>query len=304
MKIGIVDIGTNSMRLLIADYENNNIFNRQKYVEVTRMGKNVDKNKMISKEAIQKNSKILKRFVDMAKESHCEKINAIGTSALRDSKNSDEFVKEAFALSGVKVDIISGELEANLGFLGVKSILDKKDYTLTIDIGGGSTEFILGDKEGNLIFSKREDIGCVRLTEKFLKEKIATLSEIKYLNEYIDMITKKTIEILKTYKIGKFIGIGGTATSISSMLQKLSVYSSEKVHNSKIYYDELLEMYNEIKTKTLEEKQIIVGLQPQRADVIFAGICILKNIMEKLNANYITVSEYDNLEGLIYYIME
>ena len=114
MKIGIVDIGTNSMRLLIADYENNNIFNRQKYVEVTRMGKNVDKNKMISKEAIQKNSKILKRFVDMAKESHCEKINAIGTSALRDSKNSDEFVKEAFALSGVKVDIISGELEANL----------------------------------------------------------------------------------------------------------------------------------------------------------------------------------------------
>ena len=304
MKIGIVDIGTNSMRLLIADYENNNIFNRQKYVEVTRMGKSVDKNKMISKEAIQKNSKILKRFVDMAKESHCEKINAIGTSALRDSKNSDEFVKEAFALSGVKVDIISGELEANLGFLGVKSILDKKDYTLTIDIGGGSTEFILGDKEGNLIFSKSEDIGCVRLTEKFLKEKIATLSEIKYLNEYIDMITKKTIEILKTYKIGKFIGIGGTATSISSMLQKLSVYSSEKVHNSKIYYDELLEMYNEIKEKTLEEKQIIVGLQPQRADVIFAGICILKNIMEKLNANHITVSEYDNLEGLIYYIME
>ena len=304
MKIGIVDIGTNSMRLLIADYENNNIFNRQKYVEVTRMGKNVDKNKMISKEAIQKNSKILKRFIDMAKESHCEKINAIGTSALRDSKNSDEFVKEAFALSGVKVDIISGELEANLGFLGVKSILDKKDYTLTIDIGGGSTEFILGDKEGNLIFSKSEDIGCVRLTEKFLKEKIATLSEIKYLNEYIDMITKKTIEILKTYKIGKFIGIGGTATSISSMLQKLSVYSSEKVHNSKIYYDELLEMYNEIKEKTLEEKQIIVGLQPQRADVIFAGICILKNIMEKLNANHITVSEYDNLEGLIYYIME
>ena len=268
------------------------------------MGKNVDKNKMISKEAIQKNSKILKRFIDMAKESHCEKINAIGTSALRDSKNSDEFVKEAFALSGVKVDIISGELEANLGFLGVKSILDKKDYTLTIDIGGGSTEFILGDKEGNLIFSKSEDIGCVRLTEKFLKEKIATLSEIKYLNEYIDMITKKTIEILKTYKIGKFIGIGGTATSISSMLQKLSVYSSEKVHNSKIYYDELLEMYNEIKEKTLEEKQIIVGLQPQRADVILAGICILKNIMEKLNANHITVSEYDNLEGLIYYIME
>ena len=138
------------------------------------------------------------------------------------------------------------------------------------------------------------------MTEKFLKEKIATLSEIKYLNEYIDMITKKTIEILKTYKIGKFIGIGGTATSISSMLQKLSVYSSEKVHNLKIYYDELLEMYNEIKTKTLEEKQIIVGLQPQRADVIFAGICILKNIMEKLNANYITVSEYDNLEGLMY----
>ena len=303
MKVATVDIGTNSMRLLIADYENNKIFNRKKYVEVTRIGKGVDEKGMISGEAINLNSSVLEKFISLVKSKRCEKIRVIGTSALRDSKNSDEFIKKAYEKTGVNIEIISGEMEANLGFLGIKSILDEKKYTLTIDIGGGSTEFILGNRDGELVFSKSENIGVVRLTERFLKLDIPSDIEIIEMDKYIETVIGDTIDVLKRYDIGKFIGIGGTATSISSMIQKMEIYCSDKIHNSKIYYDELLEIYKNLKKMTLEEKKMIVGLQAKRADVIFTGVCIMKKIMSMLDIEYVTVSEYDNLEGMIYFMM-
>ena len=303
MKVATVDIGTNSMRLLIADYENNEIFNRKKYVEVTRIGKGVDEKGMISGEAINLNSSVLEKFISLAKSKRCEKIRVIGTSALRDSKNSDEFIKKAYEKTGVNIEIISGEMEANLGFLGIKSILDEKKYTLTIYIGGGSTEFILGNRDGELVFSKSENIGVVRLTERFLKLDIPSDIEIIEMDKYIETVIGDTIDVLKRYDIGKFIGIGGTATSISSMIQKMEIYCSDKIHNSKIYYDELVEIYKNLKKMTLEEKKMIVGLQAKRADVIFTGVCRMKKIMSMLDIEYVTVSEYDNLEGMIYFMM-
>lgn len=303
MKVATVDIGTNSMRLLIADYEDNKIINRKKYVEVTRIGKGVDERGMISKDAINLNSEVLERFINLAKSKNCEKICVIGTSALRDSKNSEEFVKKAYEKTGINVEIISGEMEANLGFLGIKSILDEKKYTLTIDIGGGSTEFILGNNHGDLVFSKSENIGVVRLTERFLKDDIPTDIQIIEMNKYIEAVTSDTIQVLKTYDIGKVIGIGGTATSISAIIQQMEIYCSDKVHNSKIYYDEIVDIYKNLKSMTIQEKKMIVGLQPKRADVIFTGVCIMKKIMSMLDIEYITVSEYDNLEGMIYFMM-
>ena len=303
MRVATVDIGTNSMRLLIADYEDNKIINRKKYVEVTRIGKGVDEKGMISKDAINLNSEVLERFINLAKSKNCEKICVIGTSALRDSKNSEEFVKKAYEKTGINVEIISGEMEANLGFLGIKSILDEKKYTLTIDIGGGSTEFILGNNHGDLVFSKSENIGVVRLTERFLKDDIPTDIQIIEMNKYIEAVTSDTIQVLKTYDIGKVIGIGGTATSISAIIQQMEIYCSDKVHNSKIYYDEIVDIYINLKSMTIQEKKMIVGLQPKRADVIFTGVCIMKKIMSMLDIEYITVSEYDNLEGMIYFMM-
>lgn len=152
-------------------------------------------------------------------------------------------------------------------------------------------------------FFKSENIGVVRLTERFLKSDIPSDIEITEMDKYIEIVLDETIEILKTYDIGKVIGIGGTATSISSMIQKMEIYCSDKVHNSKIYYDEIIDIYKNLKTMTLEEKKKIVGLQAKRADVIFAGVCIMKKIMSMLGIECVTVSEYDNLEGMIYFMM-
>lgn len=299
MKLASIDIGTNSMRLLIADY-NDGFSKRRKYTNITRIGRGVDELGYISKEAIDKNIHALKEFVEMAKHEDCEEIYVMGTSALRDSKNKQDFIDRAKREVGVNVDIISGSDEASLGFYGVTADLKEESQILILDIGGGSTEFILGDKIGGIIFSKSENIGSVRLTEKFVKSDPIDQIEIENMDAYIEAVTNDTISILKTYPITKLIGIGGTATTISAMVQQLDVYDMEKVHQSLVMYEEVEAILKELKYKTLEEKLMIKGLQPQRADVITAGVNILKNLMNHLEMKEIVISEYDNLEGLVF----
>ena len=299
MKLASIDIGTNSMRLLIADY-NDGFSKRRKYTNINRIGRGVDELGYISKEAIDKNIHALKEFVEMAKHEDCEEIYVMGTSALRDSKNKQDFIDRAKREVGVNVDIISGSDEASLGFYGVTADLKEESQILILDIGGGSTEFILGDKIGGIIFSKSENIGSVRLTEKFVKSDPIDQIEIENMDAYIEAVTNDTISILKTYPITKLIGIGGTATTISAMVQQLDVYDMEKVHQSLVMYEEVEAILKELKYKTLEEKLMIKGLQPQRADVITAGVNILKNLMNHLEMKEIVISEYDNLEGLVF----
>ena len=300
MKIGTIDIGTNSMRLLTADYQDGKIINRKKYVNTTRIGQGVDNNGYISKEAIDRNIQALKEFKAICDEEGCEYVCYMGTSALRDSKNSDEFIALAKEEAGVDVEVITGDRESNLGFLGVLEGVEKDELEeiLVIDIGGGSTEFIVGDKNG-VNFCKSENIGALRLTEKFLKHEIVSDEELKQTISFIEDTIEDTINNIKSKNIKKLVGIGGTVTSVSAMNQQLEVYSMEKVHNSKICKKELDEILQMLKNMTLEDKKRLKGLQPKRADIITAGVVILDIIMEKLELNEIIVSEYDNLEGLM-----
>lgn len=299
MKLASIDIGTNSMRLLITDYDEK-FLSRKKYTNITRIGKGVDQNGFISEEAIDRNILALKEFVDMAKDEDCKDIYVMGTSALRDSKNKEDFLMRAKKEAGVSVDIISGENEASLGFYGVASDLEESGKVLILDIGGGSTEFILGDKKGGILFSKSENIGSVRLTEKFIKNDPVLEEELLQIQEYISDVTEHTVSILKKYHINKLIGIGGTATTLSSMVQQLEVYDMQKVHHSLVDISEVQAMIDILKSKTLDERMMIKGLDPKRADVITAGLTILHALMKALDMQEIMISEYDNLEGLVY----
>ncbi len=300
MKIGTIDIGTNSMRLLIAEYKNNKIENRKKYINTTRIGQGVDKDGYITKEAMDRNLNALKEFSDICKEQHCESVYCMGTSALRDSKNGQEFVKKAKEIANVDVNIICGDEESNLGFLGVLEGTegDKKDNILVIDIGGGSTEFVLGNEEG-INFCKSENVGALRMTEKFITTDPISVEDFNQMNYFIENTISSTLEILKNKKISKLVGIGGAITSVSAMNQQLEVYSMEKVHNSEVTKKDIEKILQNLKKMTLNDKKTIKGLQPKRADIITAGVTILNIIMEKLEFEKIMISEYDNLEGLI-----
>ena len=298
MKIGAIDIGTNSMRLLVAEYKDGKLENRKKYVNTTRIGQGVDKQGYITDDAIERNIKALVEFSNICKEQNCEKIYCMGTSALRDSKNKDLFVKLAKAKAGIDVDIISGEEESNLGFKGVLEGLETSDDILVIDIGGGSTEFIIGNKEG-IRFSKSENVGALRMTEKFLHKDPIDDEEFKSMSKFIYEEVKDTLEYIKSYRVKKIVGIGGTITSLSAMNQELEVYSMEKIHNSNISLSEIELILQNLKNMTLNDKKSLKGLQPKRADIITAGVEILHTIMKNIEIKEIIVSEYDNLEGLM-----
>jgi exopolyphosphatase / guanosine-5'-triphosphate,3'-diphosphate pyrophosphatase len=298
MRLGAIDIGTNSMRLLIADYVDGKFYNRQKFVNTTRIGQDVDKEGYISKDAISRNIDALKEFVDKSKQENCEYIYAIGTSALRDSKNKEEFLTLAKEEANIEVEIIDGKEEANLGFLGVLHGLEEVDNILVIDIGGGSTEFIVGNKEG-IIFSKSENVGALRMTEKFLKSDPIDEIEFQNMEKFIQNNIEDTINNIKNNTVSKLVGIGGTITTLCAMNQELEVYDMDKIHNSKIYIKELENILQKIKKMTINDKRRLKGLQPKRADIITAGVGILEKIMKNMEFDKIIVSEFDNLEGLI-----
>ena len=298
MKIGAIDIGTNSMRLLVAEYIDGKLYNREKFVNTTRIGQGVDSEGYISEEAIERNIKALKEFSDIANEKGCEYIYCIGTSALRDSKNGNEFINLAKAETNVEVDIISGEEESNLGFIGVLQGLDDTNNILVLDIGGGSTEFILGDESG-IKYAKSENVGALRMTEKFLSTDPICENEFEDMSNFIEETISDTINILKEKNIRQIVGIGGTITSVSAINQELETYFMEKIHGSKVNEKELDNILQNLKKMTLNDKKNIKGLQPKRADIITAGVRILNIIMKKLEKENIIVSEYDNLEGLI-----
>ena len=298
MKIGAIDIGTNSMRLLVCDFINDELLNRKKFVNTTRIGKGVDEYGFISQEAIRRNIDALKEFYKLSKSEGCDYIYCIGTSALRDSKNGDDFVRIAKEEIGIDIEIISGEEESNLGFLGVLKGANENDDILVIDIGGGSTEFILGNMDG-IKFSKSENVGALRMTEKFLTTDIVDNYEFDMMSEFIENEIRETLESLKEKHINKIVGIGGTITSLSAINQELEVYSMEKIHNSVVTIDDIENILQNLKKMTLNDKKSLKGLQSKRADIITAGVKILHIIMEKLELREIIVSEYDNLEGLI-----
>lgn len=299
MKIAAIDIGTNSMRLLIADYEEGKFKERKKFINPTRIGQGVNKEGVIQTDAFERNIKALKDFVNQAKEEGCSHILAMGTSALRDSKNSKEFVERAHLESGINVEILEGEVEACMGFMGaIESLSEKEENVLVIDIGGGSTEFIVGNKNG-IEFSKSENVGVVRMTEKFLISDPATKKEINELKLHLQITLEDTLEKLIQKNIKKIIGIGGTITSCASMIQEMQVYDMEKTHQYVLKDFEIDCLIEKLKPMNVKEKQMIKGLHPKRADVMFAGLLIVEHILKKLSMDRIVVSEYDNLEGLI-----
>ncbi len=298
MKIGAIDIGTNSMRLLTTDLIDNKLTNRKKYVNTTRIGQGVDENGFITEEAMERNINALKEYHDKCLDYGCEKIYCMGTSALRDSKNRSEFIKRAKEEAGIDVNVVDGEIEAKLGFSGVTNGIDKEGDILVIDIGGGSTEFIFGNKEG-IERNVSINIGALRLTEKYLSEGYSD-SAFSDMMEFINEQIKDIVAYLNEKEIGCVCGIGGTITSLSAVNQNLEVYSMEKVHGSVITREEVQKMMDKFVSCSDEERKHINGLQPKRADIIAAGTEILICIMDNLSKKDVVVSEYDNLEGIAY----
>ena len=295
---GVIDIGTNSCRLFIAELENTSEGKKIKRelvkdVEIVKLGEGVNKTHNLNPNAIKRTLDCLKKYKEKASSYGVENIRAFATSAVRDAENREVFLQEVSKL-GIKIECISGKTEATLNFLGNSLVF--KDKILVVDIGGGSTEFTLG-KDKTIDFIQSINIGAVRATEKFFSNNDYSEEKIEKCKAWI----RKNLEILKTIKDRDFklIGVAGTATTQISVRDKMEIYDSSKVHMATLTLDELKENLSLFLSKNFEERKKIVGLEEKRADVIIAGTLILLTILEELNQEQIIISESDNLSGAI-----
>lgn len=276
--VGVIDIGSNSVRLLLRDsgktvFKNNIITG----LATNMKGKTLDYNQ------IKGTADAVAFFVNKAKQEKASPIFIFGTEALRKADNSNVFCDMVYSECGLNVDIISGDMEAKLGLLGV---LNNNDGGI-IDIGGASTEIII-QENGQVEYSKSLDVGVV-----VLKNNCEQNQEL--LKNFCD---KKILEY-GSVKKSTMYGIGGTITSVASMLQSLKEYDASKINGYKITLQAVKELRKKIFSMTTSERENIVGLQQKRAPVVAGGILWLEVIMEYLNIDKVIASENDNLEGFL-----
>ncbi|MEI6856576.1 Ppx/GppA phosphatase family protein [Psychrilyobacter sp.] len=287
----VIDIGTNSCRLFIGCVEDGKITNKiLKLMEITRLGQDVDKTGVLRQDAMDRTIETLKLYRKKIDGYGIEEIKVTATSATRDSKNREEFISRVKAETNLEIHCITGEEEGKLSFSGAVSEFDEK--IMVFDIGGGSTEFILGDKN-KVEYIESFNVGAVRLGEKFFKGKNDILSGEVWVKELLKRLYK--------YKNQSFtlVGVAGTVTTHVSILLEMDEYDTDGVHMYRLTKEEILKNLDLFLSKSLKDRKKIVGLHPKRAEVIIPGTYLLLWIMEILEKDEIVVSESDILEGMM-----
>ncbi|MBL7961533.1 Ppx/GppA family phosphatase [bacterium] len=302
-RIASIDIGTNTVLLLIADVNSEGqITTIHEEQRIIRLGKNVDTNRNIGIEGLMKCVGVLQAYRAIAEKYACVELTACGTSALRDAHNRDWFLEEVKKQSGVQIEILSGDDEALWTYHGgclvlPKTQIDDQD-TLVIDIGGGSTEFIVGNKT-EIMHKISLDIGAVRLTEMFIKNDPIKPQEELSLQQFVASVLTEKLEHYRLSKNIRCIGVAGTITTLAAMEQKMGQYQPDKINGYVLSKGILDKMIIDLRPMTIPDRKNIKGLQPERADVIFAGAVILKEALAYFQLQEVLVSNYGLRYGLI-----
>ncbi|MDO5562143.1 MAG: Ppx/GppA phosphatase family protein [Synergistaceae bacterium] len=285
----VIDVGTNSVKLCIADVEGGDVKVLRDVSSVKRLGEKMRENGFINEEALERNARCVREYVDEAKEARAERITIVGTMALRSATNSFRFKKRVKELTNLDVDIISGDEEARLSYLaaisGIPGAASSK--ALTFDTGGGSTEFVFGEN-GRITFAKSVNIGAVRITEEYFSHSPLSREELA---KGQSAITREISDGGISVGGALLIGMGGNITSMAAIKQGLSVYDAEKVQGFVLSLADVDAQIADFASKTFDERRKIVGLDPDRAEIILAGACIVRAAMSLCGAGEVVVSD-------------
>lgn len=296
-RVASIDIGTNTILLLIADVEGEKLNPLIETETVVRLGEGVQKNGILAKEAMDRGIQTLSQYLGRCQAMKVQKIFAAGTSALREAKNSAEFLRLAEEKLNLSIEVISGEEEAQLSFLAVaKDLREAKEPIFVVDVGGGSTEFILG--RGNRIDQWTSlPLGSVRFTEQFLHTDPVQEEEWNMMEK---KIRELLVKIPHSQEPLSMVAVGGTATTLASVEQGLKEFTAEKIHHFVLKKEALRNQLLLYRSKTIGERKKIPGLPAARADVILAGGAILYLAMEELHCPSVLISCQGVRYGLLY----
>jgi exopolyphosphatase/guanosine-5'-triphosphate,3'-diphosphate pyrophosphatase len=300
-RLGAVDIGTNSTRLMVADADGRDapLHTVDRRMRITRLGQGVDATRRFAPEAIERTVAVLREYQAALEQHEVTRVRAVATSAARDATNRDEFFAPARdALGGVELEVVSGDEEARLSFLGATTGIDEPSPYLVVDIGGGSTEFIVGarEPEGSLSI----DIGCVRLTEHYLHGDPPTAEELSQAVSVVrDHLADVARELPQVRDARTLIGLAGTITTVAAIEMGLPEYDAEKIHHFRLTKDAAEDVFRTLATESVAQRRHNPGLEPARADVIVGGTIVLVSILRAFGFDELLVSEADILDGLI-----
>lgn len=296
-----IDVGTNTVLCVIADLRETGRFRvLDDLAEITGLGRGVDQTGLISAVGEQNCRRVLERYGDRCQSLGVEEIFAVGTSALRDARNSGEVRARLCERLGFEIRVISGAEEAAYSFLAVQRGLSLTGELLVIDIGGGSTEFIRGNAQG-LLAALSVNVGSVRLTERFLHCDPVRAEEVAALQEAVDReLAPLREQFLRADQTLTLVGIAGTFTTLAAVAKHLPRYSHGAVHGSRLSLAEVRRQIRLFQAKTIAQRQGIAGLEPKRADVILAGASMTERILNAFHVDGVVVSDQGVRYGLLH----
>ncbi len=295
-----IDIGTLTCRLLIADLVPGQPLQEvRSHRRILRLGEGVDQTKRLGPAAMDRVIHCLQEWRKVITSYHVEAIVVVATSAVRDASNRDEFLVHIKREAGFDVQVISGEEEARRTLLGIRSGLPGGvTDILALDIGGGSTEFIL-DRPGVKPIVRSINIGVVRLCERVLHHDPPTAEELQQAREWMTRETKAAVAAMADYRQATFVGTAGTVTSLAAMAQKLSTYEPARIHNYVLRLETIRELEHQLLSRTKAERVGLPGLEENREEVIAAGAIIIRTIMDALGLRECLVSDRGLREGVL-----
>jgi len=296
-RVAAIDCGTNSIRLLIADISGGKFKEVLRDMEIVRLGQGVDENKSFNPDAINRTLAAVEKFKNQLAGKGVEKIRFCATSATRDAANRDLFIDGVRQILGVEVEVIPGEEEARLSFNGAtKELLQTDAPFLVVDIGGGSTEFVYGNKE--VEFAKSVDIGCVRMSERHLKSQPVEMSQVAQAIIDIDKAIAQAAAVVPISTAKTLVAVAGTATTIAAAALELETYDRYAIHLSRIPAEKVHKVSAAFQAMTKSDISKLGFMHPGRVDVITAGSLVLSRVMAATGATEFVASESDILDGM------
>ncbi|OAR26125.1 exopolyphosphatase [Streptomyces sp. ERV7] len=303
-RVAAIDCGTNSIRLLVADADpaTGELVDLDRRMTIVRLGQGVDRTGRLAPEALERTFAACREYAAVIKEFGAERLRFVATSASRDAENRDDFVRGVLDILGVEPEVITGDQEAEFSFTGATRELHADGDYLVVDIGGGSTEFVVGSR--HVRAARSVDVGCVRMTERHHPGDPATPEQIAAIRADVEAaldLAERTVPLREPRTL---VGLAGSVTTVAAVALGLSAYDSAAIHHSRISYEEVKRVTERLLASTHEERTAIPVLHPGRIDVIAAGALVLLAVMERTGASEVVVSEHDILDGIAYKVAE
>jgi exopolyphosphatase/guanosine-5'-triphosphate,3'-diphosphate pyrophosphatase len=306
-RVAAIDCGTNSIRLLVADADpaTGELVDLDRRMTIVRLGQGVDRTGRLAPEALERTFAACREYAAIIKEHGAERLRFVATSASRDAENRDEFVRGVLDILGVEPEVITGDQEAGFSFTGATKELAGSDHLdkpyLVVDIGGGSTEFVVGDDQ--VRGARSVDVGCVRMTERHLVRDGAvtdppTEEQIAAVRADIERALDLAEESVPLREARTLVGLAGSVTTVSAIAQELPEYDSQRIHHSRVPRQKVREITEWLLHSTHAERAAVPSMHPGRVDVIAAGALVLLSIMNRTGAEEVVVSEHDILDGI------